>query len=128
MRGAPGAVGERRGMTTPKAAPMLIATTDGIAGTRIAAMLGIVVGIAIRSRGVGGNIMAGFDALGDGGALAEYRADLVAIRRDAIARMAAEAEGRGARAVLGVRFDSAEVGREMVEVVAYGTAVVLEDS
>jgi uncharacterized protein YbjQ (UPF0145 family) len=84
-----------------------------------------VVGIAIRSRGFGGNIMAGLDALGNGSALAEYRDELTAIRREALARMAAEAEGLGANAVVGVRFDSAEVGREMVEVVAYGTAVIV---
>jgi uncharacterized protein YbjQ (UPF0145 family) len=108
--------------------PIRIATTDGIAGAQIAATLGVVVGLAIRTRGVGGNIMAGLDALGNGSALAEFRDDLAAIRREALARMAAEAVGLGATAVVGVRFDAAEVGREMVEVVAYGTAVVLQDS
>ena len=108
--------------------PVCIATTDGIAGARIATNLGAVVGIAIRSRGVGGNIMAGLDALGNGSALDEYRDHLAAIRHDALARMGREAEGLGANAVIGTRFDSAEVGREMVEVVAYGTAVVLQDA
>ena len=114
-------------MNTPNPGPVRIATTDGIAGARIAATLGVVIGLAVRSRGVGGNIMAGLDALGDGGALAEYRDDLAAIRREALARMAAEAEELGANAVVGMRFDSAEVGHEMVEVVAYATAVVLQD-
>jgi uncharacterized protein YbjQ (UPF0145 family) len=115
-------------MTTPKSAAMRIATTDGMAGAQIALTLGVVLGLAIRTRGVGGNIMAGLDALGNGCALAEYRGDLVAIRREALVRMAAEAEGLGANAVISVRFDTAEIGREMVEVVAYGTAVVLQDS
>jgi uncharacterized protein YbjQ (UPF0145 family) len=115
-------------MNTPKAASIPIATTDGIAGAGIATTLGVVLGIAIRSRGIGGNIMAGLEALGNDGALDEYRDDLAAIRREALARMATEAEGLGATAVVGVRFDSAEVGREMVEVVAYGTAVVIQDS
>ena len=115
-------------MSEVNAAPIRIATTDGIVGAHIAMTLGVVVGIAIRSRGVGGNIMAGLDALGNGSALDEYRADLAAIRREALARMAAEAEGLGANAVVGTRFDTAEVGREMVEVVAYGTAVVLQDA
>ncbi len=115
-------------MSAGNDAPVCIATTDGIAGARIATTLGAVVGIAIRSRGVGGNIMAGLDALGNGSALDEYRDDLAAIRREALARMAAEAEGLGANAVVGLRFDTAEVGREMVEVVAYGTAVVLQDA
>src|SRR5262249_22467225 len=124
----PRAVCERRAMTTPNAAPVHIATTDGVAGASIAATLGVVVGIAIRTRGISGNIMAGLDALGNGGALDEYRDGLGTFRREALARMAAEAEGRGATAVVGVRFDTAEVGREMVEVVAYGTAVVLQDA
>jgi uncharacterized protein YbjQ (UPF0145 family) len=117
------AVDGRGGMNTPTVIPIRIATTNGIATT-----LGVVLGLAIRSRGVGGNIMAGFDALGNGTALAEYRDELAAIRREALARMATEAEALGATAVVGVRFDSAEVGHEMVEVVAYGTAVVTEDS
>ncbi len=115
-------------MKTSDATPIPIVTTDGIAGARIAMTLGVTVGIAIRSRGVGGNIMAGLDALGNGSALDEYRGDLAAIRREALARMAAEADKLGANAVVGLRFDTAEVGREMVEVVAYGTAVVLQDA
>ena len=70
----------------------------------------------------------GWTRSGNGSALAEYRDDLAAIRREALARMAAEAERLGANAVVGVRFDTAEVGREMVEVVAYGTAVETEDA
>ena len=76
-------------MSAGNGTPVCIATTDGIAGARTATNLGAVVGIAIRSRGVGGNIMAGLDALGNGSALDEYRGDLAAIRREALARMAA---------------------------------------
>jgi uncharacterized protein YbjQ (UPF0145 family) len=110
-------------MSAPNTAPLRIATTDAIAGERNVTTLGIVIGIAIRSRGVGGNIMVGLDALGNGSALDEFRNDLAAIRREALTRMAAEAEALGANAIIAMRFDSAEVGREMVEVVAYGTAV-----
>ena len=115
-------------MTPPNAAPFRIATTDGIASAQIAVTLGVVVGIAIRSRGVGGNIVAGLDALGDDSALDEYRELLAACRGEALTRMGQAAEGLGATAVIGMRFNCAEVGREMVEVVAYGTAVVLQDS
>ena len=115
-------------MTAPNAAPIRITTTDGIADAHIAMTLGVVVGIAIRSRGVGGNIIAGLDALGNGSALDEYRDLLAACRGEALARMGRAAEGLGATAVIGMRFNCAEVGREMVEVVAYGTAVVLQDS
>jgi uncharacterized protein YbjQ (UPF0145 family) len=112
-------------MSASNGASLRIVTTDGIAGTRIATSIGLVVGIAIRSRGVGGNIMAGLEALGNRSALAEYRDHLTTIRREALARMATEAEGCGANAVVGMRYDSAEVGLEMVEVVAYGTAVIV---
>ena len=115
-------------MSTPHVAAIRIATTDDVTGTRVATTLGVVVGIAIRSRGVGGNIMAGLEGLGNCSALDEYRDLLAAIRLEALGRMSQAAEELGATAVIGMRFDSAEVGREMVEVVAYGTAVVLQDS
>jgi uncharacterized protein YbjQ (UPF0145 family) len=70
---------------------------------------------------------AGLDALGNGSALDEYWDLLAATLWEALVRMGREAEGLGATAVVGLCFDSAEVGREMVEVVAYGTAVVLQD-
>jgi uncharacterized protein YbjQ (UPF0145 family) len=105
---------------------MLIATTDVIAGGRIVATVGLVLGLAVRSRGIGGNIMAGLHALGDGDALDEYCEELAATRQDALAHLAALAAERGANAVVGVRFDTAEVSHDMREVVAYGTAVVLE--
>ena len=104
---------------------MRIATTEGLAGRRTMAALGLVLGVAVRRRGLGANIMAGFDALGDGEALDEYRDQLAATRREALARMAAGAAGLGANAIVGVRFDTAEVGHDMVEVVAYGTAVIV---
>ena len=117
-------------MSAGNDAPVCIATTDGIAGARIAMTLGVVVGIAIRSRGVGGNIMAGLDALGNGSALDEYRDDSRnVIAAEALVRMAARRpRDSGRTRSSGLRFDTAEVGREMVEVVAYGTAVVLQDA
>jgi uncharacterized protein YbjQ (UPF0145 family) len=110
-------------MSAPDTTPIQITTTDEIAGVRNATTLGIVIGIAIRSRGVGGNIIAGLDAIGNGNALGEYRDELAAVRHEALAQMTREAQERGAHAVIGVRYDTAEVGREMVEVVAYGTAI-----
>ena len=115
-------------MNSSNGAAVRIATTNEIEGTRIVRTLGVVTGLAIRSRGVSGNIMAGLDALGNGTALDEYRDLLAAIRRESLARMERAALSLGANAVVGMRFDSAEVGREMVEIVAYGTAVVLQDA
>jgi uncharacterized protein YbjQ (UPF0145 family) len=118
----------RREMPTFHATAMRILTTNEITDARVNSTLGVVVGIAIRSRSVVGNIMAGLEALGNGSALDEYRDLLMACRCEALTRMEEEARGIGATAVIGVRFDSAEVGHEMVEVVAYGTAVVLLDA
>jgi len=56
-------------MNASNGTPIRIATMDGIEGTRIVRTLGVVVGLAIRSRGVSGNIMAGLDALGNGTAV-----------------------------------------------------------
>ncbi len=105
---------------------MLIATTEGIAGQRTIATLGLVLGLAVRERGLGGNIMAGLNALGSDGALDEYREELVSARREALARMVALATERGASAIVGMRFDAAAVGHDMSEIVAYGTAVVTQ--
>jgi len=113
-------------MTAMGGISMRIATTDGIAGQRTVATIGFVLGLAIRSRGLGGNIMAGLDSLGNGSALHEYRDDLAAVRREAVAQMESDAHERGANAVVGVRFDTAEVGHDMSKIVAYGTAVLLE--
>ena len=117
---------ERPGVNHTRARSMPIATTDGVAGWRITTTLGLVLGLAVRDRGLGGNIMVGLEALGHGGALDEYRKALVAAREEALARMAALAMGRGANAVVGVRFDASAAGHEMSEIVAYGTAVILE--
>ena len=105
---------------------MRIATTDVIAGQQTVTTLGFVFGLAIRSRSLSGNIMAGLGSLGNGSALDEYRDDLAAVRRQAVAQMEGEAKGLGANAVVGVRFDAAEVGHDMSEIIAYGTAVVIE--
>ena len=107
---------------------MLIATTDGFADRRIITTLGLVLGLAVRARGLGGNIMAGLHALGNGGELDEYRNDLVSVRGEALARMEAVAAERGANAVVGVRFDAAAVGHDMSEIVAYGTAIIIESA
>jgi uncharacterized protein YbjQ (UPF0145 family) len=104
---------------------MLIATTEGIAGQRTVATLGLVLGVAVRLRGIGANIMAGFHALGNGLALTELSEELAATRREALTQLVVRAEELGANAVVGVRFDTAEVGHDMVEIVAYGSAATV---
>ena len=104
---------------------MLIVTTENIPGYKIKEVKGEVFGLTVRSRGVGGNIMAGFRAI-VGGEISEYTQMLEEARRHAIDRMTENALMRKANAIVMMRFDSSEIGQQMSEIVAYGTAVVVE--
>ncbi|MBU6268120.1 MAG: heavy metal-binding domain-containing protein [Sphingomonadales bacterium] len=104
---------------------MIVATTEAIAGHRTVETLGQVFGVVVRSRGLGGNIIAGLRSLA-GGEIKEYSALVEDTRRHAIDRLVANATAMGADAVVMMRFDSGELGQTMSEVVAYGTAVRLE--
>jgi uncharacterized protein YbjQ (UPF0145 family) len=103
---------------------MIVSTTNFIAGQRVVETRGQVFGVVVRSRGLGGNVVAFVRALG-GGEIREYTELLEDTRRQAIDRMVANATAMGANAVLTLRFDSSELGGTMSEVVAYGTAVVV---
>lgn len=104
---------------------MIVSTTNFIAGQRVVETRGQVFGVVVRSRGLGGNIVALLRSVG-GGEIHEYTELLEDTRRQAIDRMVANATGMGANAILTMRFDSSELGSTMSEVVAYGTAVVVE--
>jgi uncharacterized protein YbjQ (UPF0145 family) len=106
-------------------APMIIVTSENVAGYRVRETKGQVFGVVVRSRGIGGNIMAGLRSLG-GGEIPEYTQLLEEARRHAIDRMVENATAMGANGIVMMRFDSAEIGQTMSEIVAYGTAVVLE--
>lgn len=104
---------------------MLVATTENVPGRRVVGMIGQVFGVVVRSRGLGGNIVAGLRSLG-GGEITEYTELLEEARRHAVDRMVENATAVGANAIVMMRFDSSEIGQTMTEVVAYGTAVVLD--
>ena len=104
---------------------MIIVTTEGIAGQRIVETKGEVFGLVVRSRGLGGNIMASLRSL-KGGEITEYTEMLEEARRHAIDRLVQNAAAMGANAVVRMQFDSSELGQTMSEIVAYGTAVVVE--
>ena len=84
-------------------------------------------GVVVRSRGIGGNLMAGLRSI-VGGEIYEYTQMLEEARRHALDRMVKNATTMGANAIVMMRFDSSEIGQSMSEIVAYGTAVVLEPS
>jgi uncharacterized protein YbjQ (UPF0145 family) len=104
---------------------MLVATTETVAGHRVRQTLGQCFGVTVRSRGLGGNIMAGLRSI-VGGEITEYTQMLEEARRHAVDRMVQNATLMGANAILMMRFDSSEIGQTMSGIVAYGTAVILD--
>ena len=104
---------------------MLVATTDGVAGHRVKQTLGQAFGVVVRSRGLGGNIIAGLRSIA-GGEIHEYTQLLEETRRQAGDRLVKNASLMGANAVIMMRFDSSEIGQYMSEIVAYGTAAIVE--
>ena len=103
---------------------MIVVTTENVAGHRVTEALGQVFGVVVRSRGIGGNMMAGLRSIA-GGEIKEYTQLVEDTRRHAIDRLVTNAQLMGADAVVMMRFDSGEIGQTMNEVVAYGTAVKL---
>ena len=104
---------------------MIVVTTEDVAGYRIVETFGQVFGVVVRSRGLGGNIVAGLRSI-VGGEIHEYTEMVEDSRRQAIDRMAQNASLMGANAVVRMMFDSSEMNQSMNEVVAYGTAVRIE--
>lgn len=103
---------------------MIVVTTPYLTGHRIIESKGMVFGLVVRSRGIGGNIMAGLRSLG-GGEIHEYTSLLEDTRRQALDRLVSNATVLGANAVVSMRFDSSELSGTMSEIVAYGTAVIV---
>lgn len=104
---------------------MIVVTTENIVGYRVREVKGQCFGVVVRSRGLGGNIMAGLRSI-VGGEIKEFTALLEQARRHAIDRLVENATAMGANAIVMMRFDSAEIGQTMSEIVAYGTAVVAD--
>jgi len=104
---------------------ILITTLEYIPGYKIKKVLGIVSGSTVRARNVGRDILAALRNLA-GGEIVEYTELLAMSRDEAIKRMINKAKSLGANAVLGVRLASSTVMSGAAEIVAYGTAVILE--
>jgi uncharacterized protein YbjQ (UPF0145 family) len=107
------------------AGSMIVTTTENIPGTRVVKTIGQVFGLTVRSRGLGGNIAAGLKSLA-GGEIGSYVKLNEDARRQAIDRMVQNAAAMGANAVTMMRFDSTEMAKSMTEIVAYGTARIVE--
>ena len=103
----------------------LVTTTFALDGYRVVRQLGLVRGITVRSRSIVGNIGAGIQTL-FGGNISLYQELCEKARQEAFDIMLMHAGQMGANAVIGVRYDANEVAAGVTEVLAYGTAVVVE--
>jgi uncharacterized protein YbjQ (UPF0145 family) len=106
---------------------MLIASTFDIADKKIVKTLGLVKGNTIRARHVGRDIMAGLRGI-VGGELHEYTKLLAESREQALDRMIEDAQKLGADAVVGVSFSTSVMTQGAAELMAFGTAVLIEDN
>ena len=105
---------------------MMMATTNDIAGKRIVKTIGLVMGNTIRARHLGHDFLAGLKNL-VGGEISDYTKMIAECREEALDRMMAQARENGANAVVGIRFATSEMMEKAAELLAYGTAVVVED-
>jgi uncharacterized protein YbjQ (UPF0145 family) len=106
---------------------VIVVTASGIAGKRVVRTLGLVRGNTIRARHIGRDIIAGLRNI-VGGEISEYTKLLAESREQALDRMVEEARGLGANAIVDVRFTTSMVMQGAAELVAYGTAVVVEST
>jgi len=104
---------------------LVVVTTPFVSGQHVTRVIGTTFGLIVRSRGLGQNIWAFFRAWG-GGEIKVYTQLLEQVRAQALKRLAEHAKDLGANAVVSVGFDTSEMGGAMTEVLAYGTAVVVE--
>ena len=101
---------------------MLITTMNDVPGHTVDEVYGEVMGLTVRSRNIGSQFGASLKSI-IGGELKGMTQSLMDSRQQVMERMIAEAEGKGANAVIAMRFDTSEMGTNWTEICAYGTAV-----
>lgn len=104
---------------------MIVVSSSTVAGKRTVKTLGMVKGNAVRARHIGKDILAVFKNI-VGGEIEEYTKLLAESREQSIDRMMVEAEKLGANAVVDTRFSTSYIMANAAEILAYGTAVVVE--
>ncbi|MFE3197432.1 YbjQ family protein [Embleya sp. NPDC055664] len=102
---------------------VLVVTTNDVPGYRVQRVIGEVFGLTVRSRNIGSQLGAGLKSM-VGGELRGLTKTLVQSRTEAAERLVEQARGRGANAILAMRYDVTDAGNG-TEICAYGTAVVL---
>ncbi len=105
--------------------PAMVTTAFDLAGVRVTRNLGVVRGITVRSRSVVGNMVGGLQTI-FGGNITVYTELCENAREEAFDLMMQHADAMGANAIIGVRYDANDVMDGVTEVLAYGTAVVVQ--
>jgi uncharacterized protein YbjQ (UPF0145 family) len=105
---------------------MIVVTTDAIPGKRVVRVIGLVKGNTVRSRHLGKDITAFMKVL-TGGEIREYTKLMAEAREQALDRLREEAAKLGANGVVGLHFMTSEIVEHAAELLAYGTAVIVED-
>lgn len=104
---------------------MIVVTSDQIPGKEIKSVIGLVKGNTIRARNIGRDILAGLKNI-VGGEVSDYTKMMAESREQALDRMEEDAKGMGANAIVAVRFVTTSVMDGAAELLAYGTAVIIE--
>lgn len=104
---------------------LLVSNLEMVPGRRVRTHLGMVQGSTVRSKHVGRDLLAGLKNI-VGGELKGYTELMQEAREEATTRMVAQAQSIGANAVLNVRYSATSITMGAAEILAYGTAVVLE--
>lgn len=105
---------------------MIITSCDGVPGKKIVRTLGLVRGNTVRCRHLGRDIMAFFRGA-IGGEISEYTKMLAESREQALDRMVGEAQEMGGNAIITLRFATSSIMTAAAELLAYGTAVIIDD-
>lgn len=104
---------------------ILLVTTHVPPGYKVKQIFGVVTGVTSRTRGIGGQFLAGLQSIG-GGEVSAYTSEIEKARFEAIERMKEKAIGLGANAIVGIDFETADLGTAIIVITATGTAMVLE--
>ncbi len=103
----------------------IVVSSNHVPGYEVVETKGFCYGLTVRSRGVGGQVGAGIRSM-FGGEIKEYVKMMEESRDEAVYRMIDHAQQMGANAIISVRYDSNEVSNVMQEILAYGTAVIVQ--
>ena len=104
---------------------MMVVTTNDLPGHTVVRVLGLARGLSVRSRSIVGNVGASLQML-RGGNISIYTKLAELARQEAFDLLIAQAREMGANAIIGMRYDANEIASAVTEVLAYGTAVIVD--